>query len=545
MNFDLMLKERFADVVRGREDMHSYQDGPGMLVDFVKAQAAGFVIVDMGLGKTVSVATAISDMILSGYEDKILIIGPPRVAIETWPTEFRLWQHLAWIVPELLYVDDDDPELAAADRKAQHYARMHGKSPTECRSIGQKARTVRKNELLAIKARSTKQVHILPNHYVEWLVNLYEGGWPYRWVIIDESSAFKDHKAGRFKALKKTRKSKIRGKLLINKMTLMSATPAAETQAHLFTQVYLLDGGKRFGVYVTKFQNEYFTYNQWSRKLTPREGTEEKLMEKIADISMVLKAKDYLPLKDPTVLCRPIHLTEKQMGMYSTLEKEFIVELDDGTEIEAETAAALSQKLLQLSSGVLYETVDVPAENGFVRKSTKVHKIHDHKIEELKEIVDEIQGKPILVAYHFKSSLERLQKAFPKAVVMDREGKCVKKWNDGKIPMLLMHPMSGGHGLNLQHGGHHMVFFDLPWSLELYIQFIGRLARQGQKNPVIVWLLTVVGTIDYTVYDGLARKQDMQEKLIRRLRRKIAAFRKLRESLKSHAARDAQNDDEL
>ena len=181
-------------------------------------------------------------------------------------------------------------------------------------------------------------------------------------------------------------------------------------------------------------------------------------------------------------------------------------------------------------SGVLYETyMDQDLETEDFKKVKKVHRIHDQKIDELREIVEEAPGQPILVAYHWKSSLTRLQKAFPKAVVMDREGKCVKAWNQGKIPMLLMHPQSGGHGLNLQHGGHIMVIFDLFYSLELFLQLVGRLARQGQKHPVLVYMLTAVNTIDETVAAALKSKEDAQDNLFKILRRLIKKLRRERE----------------
>lgn len=514
------IRAKFTNVVRGRDDMHAYQADKA--VPFLRENPFSALFIDMGMGKTVSTATVIGDLLAEFAYDKVLVIGPLRVATETWPTEFGLWQHTAWMNFSVIHVDDSDPRLAVARRAAASAARAQGLSSAEAAKVGQRAETAEKNRLRALAAHSSASVHIVSRDWVEWLVNLHGVKWPYRMVVIDESSGFKDYKSGRFKALAKVRNTEG----LIERMHLLTATPAAETYEHLFAQIFLLDRGERFGKHITKFRERYFNYNRWSMKWKLREGCEDEILQKIADICLVMKAEDYLDLEKPTILRRPVHLSESEMALYKAMETNFVVTLADGTEIEAETAAALSSKLLQLASGVLYETVETEGPGDEIKRSTKVHAIHAHKIAELQQIVEELQGSTVLVAYHFKSSLERLRKAFPKATVMDRDGKCVKPWNAGKIPMLLMHPQSGGHGLNLQAGGHHVVFFDLPWSLELYLQLIGRLARQGQKEPVFVHLLTAVGTMDETVHQALSMKEDAQELLFSKLKRLIRAARK-------------------
>ncbi len=513
------IKAKFVDVVRGPEDMHEYQSG--MAVPFLRDNPFSALFIDMGMGKTISSLTVIASVLADFLYDKVLVIGPLRVATETWPTEVGLWQHTAWMNFTVLHIDDDDPRLAAAAAKARSMARQQGLSPADCSKASGKAATAEKDRLRGVAARSRPSIHIVPSNWVEWLVNFWGPSWPYRCVFVDESSGFKDHKSGRFKALAKVRNTPG----LIERMHLLTATPAAESYVHLFAQVFLLDGGQRFGKHITKFQEKYFNYNKYSRKFKIREGAEDEILALIADISMVLKAKDYLSLTEPTILERRVHMNERELALYKTMETESIVALDDGTEIEAETAAALSSKLLQMASGVLYETVETEVDDEVCRH-TKVHAIHEHKIEELKQIVTEAPEDTFLVSYHFKSSLERLKKAFPKAVVMDRDGKCVKPWNAGKIDMLLMHPQSGGHGLNLQAGGHRIVFFDLPWSLELYLQLIGRLARQGQKSPVTVQLLTTVDTLDSTVCRALSTKQDAQELFFEKLKRLIRSRRR-------------------
>lgn len=496
------ISAMFKNVERGRDAMHDYQINKA--VPFLRDNPFSGLFIDVGMGKSISTLTVIADLLYNlDHEGQVLVIGPKRVATETWPTEIGLWQHTAWLRHSLIHIADDDPRV---------------------KKVPAKERTEKKNKLRRIAARSTRPIHIISFDWLEWLVEFWGKDWPYRTVIIDESSGFKDWTSKRFQALQKIRNSAG----LITRLHILTATPAAEGYIGLFSQIWLLDRGERFGKDFKRYAGMYFIYNQYNRSYKPLPGAEDDILEKIKDITLVLKAKDYLKLDEPTILRRPIHLNAAEMELYETLQRDFVVELPDGTVIEAETAAALSQKLLQLSSGVLYETVETldPATD-LIKKSRKVHHVHDHKIEELKQIVEEVQGSPILVAYHHNSSLDRLKKAFPKAVQMDPEGKCVAPWNAGKIPMLLMHPMSGGHGLNLQRGpGHHIVYFDLIWSLELNIQLNGRLARQGQKNPVVIWLLTAIGTVDETVANSVAKKQDGQDQFFAKLKRLIAKYRK-------------------
>lgn len=519
--FDERIRAKFANVVRTRDDLHGYQSDEA--VPFLRANPFSALFIDMGLGKTVSSLTVIADLLSEFVYDKVLVIGPLRVATETWPTEIGLWEHTAPFNHSLIHARDDDPRIAAARDRAKAFGRQEGLSSADTQKMAGRAETKAREDIRRDAARSSKSIHIISRDWVEWLVDFYGRNWPYRMVIIDESSGFKDYKSNRFKALAKVRNTDG----LIERLHLLTATPAAETYEHLFAQVFLMDRGERFGKGITKFREAYFTYNKYSMKWKLRPGAEEEILSKISDICLVMKAEDYLDIEKPIIVPRPVHLSEKQLALYREMQEEFVVTLDDGTEIEAETAAALSSKLLQMASGVLYETYfDQDLETEDMRKVKRVHHLHDHKIEALKQITEEAQGEPLLVGYHFKSSLDRLKKAFPKAVVMDRDGKCIKPWNARKIPMLLMHPQSGGHGLNLQHGGHNIVFFDLPWSLELYLQFIGRLARQGQKHLVVVQLLTAVGTLDETVHQALSTKEDAQEVLFQILKRLIRKARK-------------------
>jgi hypothetical protein len=531
LSFDERISAKFANVIRTEADLHDYQHEAWQ---FLRDNPFSHLFVDLGLGKSVTSLTLIAWLLREITDEKILVIGPVRVMTDTWPTEITLWQHTAHLSYTLIREDDDDPRLKAAravDRREnpdRSFERdmlvAQGMDEAEILTkLGPTNETRARHAIRAELAQSSTNIHFINKEQVEWLVNLHKGKWPYRTVIYDEISLAKDHKTHQFKALAKVRRTPG----LITRFHGLTATPAAETYEHLWTLMYLLDLGERLGKKISWYRERYFTYNKWSMKFKLRPDAEKEILEKVSDVCLVMKAEDYLDLEKPTIIRKPVHLTERQMDMYRKLETDFLVTLDDGTQIEAENAAALSGKLLQMSSGVLYETAMIGDwETEDMKKVTKVHHIHDHKIDTLKEIVESLQGEPVLVAYHFKSSLDRLKKAFPKAVVMDREGKCVKAWNAGKIPMLLIHPKSGGHGLNLQHGGHNLVFFDLTWSLELYLQLIGRLARQGQKHPVVVQLLVACGTLDEAVCAAINGKESDQDMLFTILKRLIKASRK-------------------
>lgn len=515
----------FKDVDLYREQMHAYQFTG---LDFLKANPFSALFIDMGLGKTVTSATLIADMLADfDNDDKVLIIGPLRVATQTWPDEFRRWNHLAHIEPSVIHVDDGDPRVKAAGAAARAASRERRDFKDEQQKAGTRAEAGARERIRREAATSRKTVHIISRDWIEWLVDFHRDKWPYRTVIIDESSGFKDHKSNRFLSLQRVRDYPG----LITRMHLLTATPAAETYEHLFAQMYLLDRGVRLGRDINLFRKRYMTENKYTRKWELRPDGEKDILAKITDICLVMKEEDYLPRTPPLFVERKIKMTDEQMKLYLTMESDMVVTLDNGATIKAESAAALSAKLLQMASGTLYETImepgDDPNDPDEHRKIKKIHSIHTHKIEALQQIVEEAQGKSILVGYHHRSSKDRLIKAFPQATLMDKDGKCVQKWKKGKIPMLLMHPQSGGHGLNLQSGGHIIVFYDMPWSLELYLQFIGRLARQGQKFRVTVFQLVTQGTLDEAVVKALGRKEDGQNALFIILKKMRAKLTKL------------------
>ena len=520
--FDQRILAKLANVVLQREQMHPYQ---GTAYRFLLENPFSALFIDMGMGKTIASLTLACDLLANFETEKVLIIGPLKVATDTWPTEIGRWEHTAPFNYTLIREDEDDPRLANCRSRARAWCRTEGLSGPDAEKVAQRAKTRERERIRTELANSKASIHIINRENVEWLVNLHRENWPYRTVIIDESSSFKDHKTERFKALAKVRNTPG----LITRLHELTATPAAESYEHLFAQMYLLDRGERLGKRITHYRDKYFSFNRWSRKYKLRDGAEEEILDKIKDICLVMKAEDYLPLEKPTIIQRKVTISEKQLDLYRRMERDSLVTMDDGSIVEAENAAALSAKLLQMASGVLYETKLLEDwDTGDMSKVTKVHHLHDHKIDTLREIIEQLDGEPVLVSYHFKSSLARLQKAFPKAVTLDKEGKAIKKWNERKIPILLVHPQSAGHGLNLQHGGHNLVMFDLVWSLELYLQLIGRLARQGQKHPVLVQILTAVGTLDEAVCLALSAKEASQENLFRLLKRLIRAAKKAR-----------------
>lgn len=522
-SFGNWLRSKFARVINYREMMHEYQH---KAVQFLHDHPYCALFVDMGLGKTVIVLTFIADLFDRLAVNKVLVLGPIRVVNQTWPNEIGEWNHTAC----LSYAVIRDDEFKEAVRKAGSRARAPIAAEARQEAIRRgldsdldpKATLAVVNEFLTLKENANKikrarvmaarkaireadrrnpaLIHLVNIEQTEMLVAAWGDEWPYDLVVVDESSGVKDHQTKRFKALKRIRP-------LVKWFIELTATPAAEGYMGLFAQFYLLDLGQRLGRTITYFRDRYFNknYNGYGYKLRP--GADDDITKAIADICLTLKKADYSDVVEPIKTVRPVLLTKEQMAAYKEFTKESVFTAPDGTEIEAASAANLSSKALQLASGAIYDA------------DRKTHAVHDHKIDELRQIVEESCGKPLMVAYWFKSSLARLKAAFPDAVVMDTQGKAVGPWNKGKIKMLLCHPRGTGHGLNMQHGGHNLIFFDIPWSYEVYFQLIGRLDRQGQKNPVTVQHIVAKGTADEDAMETLRTKGNTQDLFFRFLKR--------------------------
>lgn len=499
MNLLRYVNEVLDRAIRDEDDLRAYQREK--LIPFLLETPRSAAYVDMGLGKTVSVLTVIDHLYWRGLVKKVLIIAPLRVAVQTWPTEIADWRHTAWMRYSLIRPDPSHPEVNSAMREARQA------DPLSPGHAANKAKTRVMREHMAEKAESDAPIHIINREQVEWLVGLFGRlRWPYDCIIVDESTSFADHRTARWQALASVVQR-------TGRIHLLSGTPAPEGIQDLFAQIYLLDGGVRFGKGITHFQKRYMMQNPYTKKWRPQLGAVERVTKLCADICLVMREEDYLDVQQPLVYERPIVLEPHELKQYREFGRSLILQLGEDVEIEAVNAGVLSGKLLQYASGAVYD------------QDRKVHYIHEHKIEEMHELVDENPGQPLLVAYWFKPSLYRLRKEFPHAVVMDKEGACVDKWNAGEIPMLLVHPQSAGHGLNMQLGpGHILVFFDTPASLELYQQTIKRIARPGQKRLVKVIHLVARGTLDALAVPKLRNKESAQDSVIdflRRLRRKL------------------------
>ena len=436
---------------------HDYQR---YTIQFIIDHSESAIFLGMGMGKTISTLTAINDLIRNRFEtQKVLVIAPIRVARDTWPAEIHKWDHLAGLTVSPIIGTAKQRE-AAANRRADIY------------TIG------REN--------------------IPWLVKHHGNRWPYDMVIIDELSSFKNPQAKRFKALKKVRPK-------IHRIVGLTGTPAPNSLLDIWAPFRLIDNGQRLGKYITHYRDQYFTpgrrngtvvYN-WNL----RPGADQAIYDNIADITVSMRTTDYLQLPESTHQHITVQLPTKARKHIDTLKRDLVLDLDDDT-IDAANAATLSLKLQQLAGGAIYnETGD-----DYIT-------IHDEKIQALTELVDQAQGNPMLVCFWFKHERDRILDAIPGARVLDT-AKDFHDWNNGDIPVALIHPASAGHGLNLQAGGHIMVWYTTPWSLELYEQANARLHRQGQTDPVSIIHIDTADSIDQTVHQALTRKDTTQQALI-------------------------------
>ncbi|WP_408920861.1 SNF2-related protein [Corynebacterium marquesiae] len=436
---------------------HDYQRHT---TQFIIDHPESAIFLGMGMGKTISTLTAINDLIRNRFEtQKVLVIAPIRVARDTWPAEIHKWDHLDGLTVSPIIGTAKQRE-AAANRRADIY------------TIG------REN--------------------IPWLVKHHGNRWPYDMVIIDELSSFKNPQAKRFKALKKVRPK-------IHRIVGLTGTPAPNSLLDIWAPFRLIDNGQRLGKYITHYRDQYFTpgrrngtvvYN-WNL----RPGADQAIYDNIADITVSMRTTDYLQLPEATHQHITVQLPPKARKHIDTLKRDLVLDLDDDT-IDAANAATLSLKLQQLAGGAIYNE----AGDNYIT-------IHDEKIQALAELVDQSAGNTMLVCYWFKHERDRILDAIPGARVLDTQ-QDFHDWNNGDIPVALIHPASAGHGLNLQAGGHIMVWYTTPWSLELYEQANARLHRQGQTEPVSIIHIDTEDSIDQTVHQALTRKDTTQQALI-------------------------------
>ena len=442
---------------------HEYQT---YTTEFIVRNKACGCLLDLGMGKSVITLTAICELL---HEvNKVLVIAPLRVAEDTWSKECEKWDHLRHLrISKVL-----GPE---------------------------------KKRVMALKTEA--DIFVINRENVEWLVKHYGKRWPYDMVIIDELSSFKSASSNRFKALRRVRP-------LIKRIVGLTATPTPNGLIDLWPQIHLLDRGGRLGKTLGGYRNEYFVPDKRDRssgiiytwKLKP--GAEEAIYEKISDICVSMKAQDYLQMPDRIDNFVWVEMSPKEKALYQQLKRDMLLPYIEG-DIDASNAAVLSNKLLQMAGGAVYD------ENGAVRQ------IHRLKLDALETLWEGANGKPILIFYTYKHDKERICELFQDRARVLNTTQDITDWNAGKIEVALAHPASVGHGLNLQAGGHIIIWFGLTWSLELYLQANGRLHRQGQNETVIVHHIVTTGTIDEQVIAALSSKEIGQAALINAVKAEV------------------------
>ena len=406
---------------------------------------------------------------------KVLVIAPLRVAMDTWPAEIRKWDHLRDLDVSVI-VGDAKTRTAAINRPAM--------------------------------------VYIINRENTKWLVEYYEKNgrrWDFDCVVIDELSSFKNHQSQRFKWLRKIRP-------YVKRWIGLTGTPTSNGLMDLWAEIGILDGGERLGRFIGRYREAYFRPGAMNPhtgivyQYTIRPGAEEQIYRKISDITISMKALDYLKMPEYVSVTHEVQMSPAERDIYDRMKNDLIIPLEDG-DIDAVNAASLSNKLLQMSNGAVYD------ENQSVRL------IHQRKLEMLEDLIEAANGQPVLVAYWFRHDKARIQE-YLKSIGCEtreiKESKDIQDWNAGKIPVALIHPASAGHGLNIQDGGHILIWFGLTWSLELYMQANARLWRQGQKNTVTIHHIITKGTVDEDVMAALEAKDVTQEKLIAAVKARLS-----------------------
>jgi len=419
------------------------------------------LFLEMGLGKTVITLSAVNELMYNRFEiTRALVIAPLRVAATVWAEEAQKWDHL----------------------KHLRVQKVLGQRGQRVWALGQDA-----------------DIYVINRENVEWLVDYLQGSrWPFDMVVLDELSSFKSARANRFKALRRVRPA-------IDRVVGLTGTPAPNGLIDLWAQVYLLDRGERLGKTLGGYRQRYFNEGRRNQQVVfeyvPKPGAAEAIYEKLSDICVSMKARDYLDMPDRLDRVVRVSLPPEARRAYDQLERDLLLPLAGDAVVTAQTAAVVTNKLLQMANGAVYD------------EARKAHAIHAAKLDALEDLVEAANGQPVLVYYGYQHDLQRIMEKFPQArqLVTPQD---VKDWNEGKVPLMLAHPDSAGHGLNLQAGGHILVWFGLTWSLEKYQQANGRLYRQGQRQPVTIYHIVAEGTMDERVLRVLEGKDTRQDALI-------------------------------
>lgn len=434
---------------------HDYQT---YATEYILQKPVAAILLDMGLGKSVITLTAIFDLTLNSFlVRKVLVIAPLRVARGTWPAEIEKWDHIHRL----------------------KYTVAVGSESERKRALMQKA-----------------QVYLINRENVEWLVHRSGLPFDYDMVVIDELSSFKSHQAKRFKSLMKVRPG-------VRRIVGLTGTPSSNGLMDLWAQFRLLDMGQRLGRFIGNYRSTFFEPDKRNQQIIfsykPKPCAEEEIYRLISDITISMKNTDHLKMPELVMNEVAVKLSSNEEKHYKTLKEDMVLLLKD-KEIDAVNAAALSGKLLQMANGAVYD------------ENKKAVHLHDRKLDALDDLIEASNGKPVLVTYWFKHDLERIMERFPSERLDTAES--IKRWNNGEIPIAVVHPASAGHGLNLQSGGSCLIWFGLTWSLELYQQTNARLWRQGQKETVVIHHIVTKGTIDEQVLKALNHKNKTQSALI-------------------------------
>lgn len=433
--------------------------------DFLLDNPNAALFLDMGLGKSVIALTAVAELQDCLEVDKALVIAPKSVARNTWSAEAQKWDHVSHLRLSIILGDEKTRERALA---------------------------------------SDADIYVINRENVVWLVERYkEWTWPFDMVIIDESSSFKNPSAKRFKALRRVRPQ-------FRRVILLTGTPSPNGLMDLWSQIWLLDMGQRLGKTLTSYRAKYFTPGRRNGAVIyewrPKVGTTTKISELISDICMSMRAEDYIEVPDMIEAGMTLNFTEEKALLYKDFEREQLLQIDEDT-IEALTAAALTNKLLQFTSGAVYDN------------EHKWHFVDETKIEALADIIENA-NEPVLVYYNYIHEKERIMDALKqyRPVAFRGEPGILQKWNEQKIRVMIAHPRSVAYGLNMQQGGRIIVWHSLTWDLEIYEQANKRLHRQGQTKPVLLYHLIVRGTMDERVMRTLKGKGDTQVSLLQQIR---------------------------
>lgn len=440
---------------------HNYQS---YATKFILEHPVSAVFLDMGLGKSVITLTAIFDLCLDSFLiHKVLVIAPLRVARDTWPAEIQKWDHLRDLTYSVAVGSEEERKAALRQRVS---------------------------------------VNIINRENIQWLVEQSGLPFDYDMVVVDELSSFKSYQAKRFRSLLSVRPS-------VKRIVGLTGTPSSNGLMDLWAEFRILDMGKRLGRFITHYRNAYFTPDKRNGQIVysykPLPGAEDAIYQKISDITISMKAVDYLDMPECVINEVRVRLSDDEREIYDSLKRDLVVSLK-GEEIDAGNAAALSGKLCQMANGAVYG------------EDKQVFPLHDRKLDALEDLIEAANGKPVLVAYWFKHDLERIQARLRELHVpfsLLDSSESISRWNRGELPVALIHPASAGHGLNLQAGGATLVWFGLTWSLELYQQTNARLWRQGQlSDTVVIHHIITKDTIDERIMLALRLKDKTQAALI-------------------------------